>query len=428
MKRALYLILGIAIAAGAVAWWRHCTAAPKEEGVASLKAVRLEPFSELTANISSHAFYLRNRKPAELLDLPPDISETSPGTRFYHLPVGRHKAFVLVQTLSGNRARVWIDANLNDRLSDEKPLSGSPKKYSFSKSDSINYFDFGTVSLAGEHFTSSHFCMAEYDKRYVVAFPETYNRGTIRLGKTFYRVAVIDGDYDGSFHTPFSPSENQRYWACDAFILDNSTRAILTRNRLDYGKMVPLGRYFKYDQHRYNPVVPEDTKGRYYTVSISPDGKTVQMTPAEPAMGTLQIGENKRISVRLLSDTATQPVNFRDEIALPAGRYQMQWGTLTFTDSDGGELELSADFQNDIRRGIFEIIEGQTTTLNPGPPFTVKTDVVKRGDEQLSINAGLVGNEGEEYGLRIVRSAARPELKILAENGDALHTGSMEYG
>ena len=413
------------IVVGAVAYWRHCTALPK---FARLKPVRLEPFSELTANVSSHAFHLQDEKPADLLDLPADIFETSPDIRFYHLPVGRHKAFVLVQNLSDDRARVWIDANLNNRLSDEKPLSGVPKKYSYSNSDSINYFDFGTVSLVGERFTSSRFCMVEYQKRCVMAFPETYNRGTIRLGRTLYRVAVIDGDYDGAFRTLYSPSENQRYWACDAFILDNPSRNLLNRSRLDYGKMIPLGRYVKCDPHRYNPALPEDTKGYYYTVSISPDGKTVQMTPAEPAMGTLKIGNNIRFSSHLLSDAASQHTGFQNAITLPAGRYQMQWGTLTFTDSDGGELELFADFRNDTRKGLFEIAEGQTTTLNPGPPFTVKTDINTQSSDKLSINAGLVGNEGESYGLRIERSAKRPELKILAENGDTLHTGTMEYG
>ncbi len=66
--------------------------------------------------------------------------------------------------------------------------------------------------------------------------------------------------------------------------------------------------------------------------------------------------------------------------------------------------------------------------INPGPPFTIKTDVVKRGDEHLSINAFLVGNEGETYGLQLKRSAGRPELTIVTENGHVLHAGTMEYG
>lgn len=102
--------------------------------------------------------------------------------------------------------------------------------------------------------------------------------------------------------------------------------------------------------------------------------------------------------------------------------------TLTFTDPNGVDSQLRADFRNAVNKGIFEIAEGQTTTLDPGPPFTIKTEVVKRSDEQLSINAKLVGNVGETYGLRMGHSARRPELKILAENGDTLHTGSMEYG
>jgi hypothetical protein len=206
-------------------------------------------------------------------------------------------------------------------------------------------------------------------------------------------------------------------WKHDAIAVDSDSDGLFRRKPFNTRTLVPLGRYCKIEE-------------RYYGIAFSENGNTVRITPAEPAMGTLRIGSNIRLSAQLLSDAATQSVSFRGDLKLPEGRYRWRWdsGTLTFIDGEGGQWDMLADFRNDIRKGLFEIVEGQTTTLNFGPPFTIKTDIVKRGDEQLSINANLVGSEGEEYGLRIVRSAGRPELKILAENGDTLHTGSMEYG
>lgn len=422
MKRVFYLlILGIAV--GAVAYWRYCTFVPKEEGVAYLKTVKIRPFSDITGPVSSYAS-VESGKPSELLDLPRTITETSADIQYYHLAIGQKKVFFLVQNLPDGNARGWIDANLNNRLSDEKSLSGTSKKYSYSKSSTTKYFDFGIIQLADENSFFSPFHLICYHRRTAMVCPTFYKWGKMRLGDNVYRVAVIDGDYDGKFQTLFkNATQNHRYGGCDAFGLDNDTNVFFGRRQIDTGKIVPLGRYFKIED-----VSSGDTKGRYYSLSIEPDGKTVRMAPAEPAMGTLQIGSNTRVSAKLLSDMATQWVNFKGEVKLPVGRYQMRRGSLTCTDADGKEWELSATFENDIRKGLFEIVEGQAVMLNPGPPFKLKTDLYKKDGNQLSINVVLVGSEGEEYGLRLDQSANEPTLKIFDENGEMLHTGSMEYG
>jgi hypothetical protein len=415
MKRALYLILGIAVAAGAVAWWRHCTAAPKEEGIAPLKTVRAKPFSDISSSVTSYSMAIDSGKPSDELDLPAGISESSPHIQYYRIPIGSRTAVVLVEDAPDGRPKAWLDTNLNNRLSDEKALTGVAKKYSESRSYKVNYTDFGITQLTDGDFTSSRFLLLRYENRFVGVSPAYYKTGRILHGNRIYRLALIDGDYDGQYNTHFVPTGNFQNWGYDTMALDGNSYGFFRRNEFDSGKIVPLGRYYKINE-------------RYFSVAVSEDGKSVQMTPAEPVMGTLSIGSDKRLSGQLLSDAATQDVIFTDTINIPQGRYNIESANLTFTDRNQQEWKLYAQFYNNSVKGYFEIVEGQTTTLNPGPPFTIKTDVVKRGDEQLSINAGLVGNEGEEYGLRIVRSAARPELKILAENGDTLHTGSMEYG
>jgi hypothetical protein len=136
----------------------------------------------------------------------------------------------------------------------------------------------------------------------------------------------------------------------------------------------------------------------------------------------------RHLSARLLSDAVTQEVDFDDEIKLPAGRYQMLSGSLRFTDHLNEEHEMTADFSEDIRKGAFEIKAGEAFTLNPGPPFTIQTEVEKTDDvTTLGINAELVGNEGETYGLRISRDMPKPLVKVLNENGTEIHSRTMEY-
>jgi hypothetical protein len=140
------------------------------------------------------------------------------------------------------------------------------------------------------------------------------------------------------------------------------------------------------------------------------------------------MGSSARLSTRLLSDAASQSVTIYNEYTLPAGRYQMHHGQLTFTDENNDTHQAFADFTEAVYKGQFEIRPGETYTIYPGPPFTVKTKVRKNSNDTLDINAGLVGNEGETYGLRIVRKMPQPTLRILDENDTELHTGTMEYG
>jgi hypothetical protein len=422
----------IALIALVISWvvWCGYTETPKEEGIAHLTPATIKPFSDLT-EYSSLRIFGQTAKPAEIIDLPVQISDSSKNVFYFSLPIGKNNIFVITQKTASGQVKAWMDTNLNQRFSDEKPLSGTAKKRTEGGSYKWEYVDFGKNRVSGDNFTSAPFYfICDKGGRYIIIQPVACVTGKIRLGKYIYRVAAVDGDYEGKLSTPYEPSVNYRSWGCDTFVADHDTYALFERNRYDSGKMVPLGKYFKFTRERYGINMPTDGKNEecYYSIDLSVDGKTLRMQPAEPAMGTLKIGQNKRLSAQLLSGSATQGINLRDEIKLPAGLYQMHWGELTFTDKQGEEHKLRPDFRDDIRKGQFTITAGQMVTLNPGPPFTVKSEVSKQGEGKLGINARLVGNEGEEYGLRISRSAPEPQLKILNENKEEIHSGQMEFG
>ncbi|MBM3437155.1 MAG: hypothetical protein FJY07_13175, partial [Bacteroidetes bacterium] len=358
----LILIVFVAIIGGMIVY-RHSTI-PKEEGIAHLIPTTIKLLSELTRYSSSYALG-QKIKPDGLIDLPAGISDSSQSVCYFSLSIGKNNIFVITQKDVSGQIKAWIDINLNRCFSDEKVLSGIARKYSEDRNNTWKYFDFGEIQISGENFTSAPFYfLCDKGGRYIYIQPVGCMEGKIRLGKHTYRVVVVDGDYDGKFSTLYEPSANYRYCGCDTFTADSNRYGLFGRNIYDPGKIVPLGKYFKFTRECYGINMPTDGKNEecYTSIDLSADGKTLRMLPIEPAMGTLKIGNNRRLSTQLLSDSATQGVNFRDEIKLPAGLYQMHWGELTFIDKEDQEHKLRPDFCDDIRKGRFEIIEGQTVT------------------------------------------------------------------
>ena len=68
----------------------------------------------------------------------------------------------------------------------------------------------------------------------------------------------------------------------------------------------------------------------------------------------------------------------------------------------------------------------ETTRLELGPPFLIKTTVSKSNSLVL-INLLIIGRAGEHYSPAIMISAS-PELKIVDEAGNVLASGRFEYG
>ena len=68
----------------------------------------------------------------------------------------------------------------------------------------------------------------------------------------------------------------------------------------------------------------------------------------------------------------------------------------------------------------------ETTRLELGPPFLIKTTVSK-SNSLISINPLIIGRAGECYNPSIMRTA-NPELKIVDEAGNILDSGKFEYG
>ena len=219
MKKISFFLLVLLVTTALGVVLHHYMTTPKEQGVAYLQSAKMDLFSPLSAYSSSYALSEKS-KPHELLDLPDGISGNNDDTQFFSLPVGKNRVFVVIHKPGQNTATAWVDTNMNNHLSDEIPLSGKAIKYTENKSNR-NYFYFGNVCLKDENisFAPIHLTCLK-DRGYIIAQPISYLKGKIKLGGHIYRVAIVDGDYDGQFNTLYSHSEGTQYLACDKIVID----------------------------------------------------------------------------------------------------------------------------------------------------------------------------------------------------------------
>lgn len=424
MKRTFQIAAIVVLLAGLSLAHYHYITTPCKEGIATLKPARIQLFKFSLSDFSVPVFIDEPSIRAELADFPKELENSDRDIYYFALTVGPHLVYAAIRENEDNSAQMWLDRNLDKRLSDETPLTGGKRTYREGKRI-WEYNDFGPIRINKQESAEFRLIFSAGGP-YVLIHPVNCMEGKIRLGRQVYRVAVVDGDFDGSFNTLYTPNANYRYAGCDTFIADTS-HGLFSRD-YDSGRIVPLGRYYRFYKERYGISMPTEASESCYTVELSADGRQLKMQPVNPPTGILKIGSSAQLSTRLLSDAASQSVTIADECILPAGRYQMHHGQLTFTDENNDTHQVYAVFTEDIRKGQFEIKPGQTCTINPGPPFTIQTEIAKGSDHTLGINAGLAGREGETYGLRIVRDMPEPTLRIVDENDKELHAGTMEYG
>lgn len=411
MKKTFKIAALIILLTGAALALNHFLTMPREEGIATLKPVELKIYSDLTA-YASPGVYAAQEKPADLIDLPAGTTAED-RLLFFSLPLGKNTVLAACREDQPEDYTVWLDTDLDRQLSDEKPLAGTAKEHPNNPASPWKYLDYGLLQISTDAFTSSPFRLTlALGGFYMEIHPTQCVEGKIRLGKNVCRVAAVDGDFDGQYKTLYEPSVNRHYHQCDTFVADIA-RGLFPS--YDVSRLFPLGRYCRV----YNE--------GYYSVDLSADGTKLKMQKVQPETGRLKVAAPMEMSAEFLSDAVSLSAPLSGETELPAGRYQFHYAWLSCVDENGKQHSLMADFSEAACKGLFEIQPGQTCTLYPGPPFTIRTDILRHRDT-LAITTGLVGNEGETYGLRIVREMPEPTLRILDQNGVELHTGTMEYG
>jgi hypothetical protein len=77
-----------------------------------------------------------------------------------------------------------------------------------------------------------------------------------------------------------------------------------------------------------------------------------------------------------------------------------------------------------------KVKNGETTVLKPGPPFTIKPTVNRRGS-RVNVDFAIFGRAGERYRNVVTKNGRRtsvPTVKVVDEAGDVLASGKFQFG
>ena len=117
-----------------------------------------------------------------------------------------------------------------------------------------------------------------------------------------------------------------------------------------------------------------------------------------------------------------------ESVELPARKYRPRHISLAI---QKGESEwVVSGFGPWGELAKINVKEGQTAVLKPGPPFLVKTNVRRKG-QNLSIGLLVIGQAGEHYSAQVRTrrgSLPAPRLKIVDEGAKVLASDKFKFG
>jgi hypothetical protein len=422
VKKWHWTILAAVIALGTGLLWAFFGREPIEEGRCRLVRKKADPESQLMGLAFQFLWPLDN-KPDSVQDLPADFTHP----RYYEIRSG-DKAVPMAVDFSRRNGLLCIDTDGDGILSDERCFTTKPIKASRLSAGTHQFGPIRPILNDGVARYDSGFytrCYRDDPRGLLMLFSAFFRTGKLRLGGQTYRVAVVDGDHDGSYHSilPLPLDHQWRMPACDVFAIDLNRNGILEISMHGQSEVVPLGKLVKVGD-------------AYYAIEIASDGRSLALSRAEPQFGTLTVEPNDAtIELRLWSDAADQYLLQSREQQLPAGKYKAIHAVLATTDASGDMWTFMSNSSSAVTRlgplEFFTIEPGETTTIGIGPPFVLKADVQKGSSGRVSINPVIVGCAGEEYAAAYRRSRRQPTpiaFTIVDEKGAVLETGKFEYG
>jgi len=311
---------------------------------------------------------------------------------------------------------LYVDTDGDGRLSNEKTYTASP-------TDGQNHgCRFGPIPLrfdTGDGKVQAEFYVMTRRGDYLGLYPTGYRAGKMRLGKKTYKVAVIDGNFDGQYDTIFSPPVEDFYRpGCDLFAIDRNGDGRLT---WEYSEVMPLSTMVR---------IPDYSRDAYYNIEVATDGNCLELKKTEPQFGTLDLG-GARVQCRLWSDASEQVLSGpgKEGWLLPAGRYTASPIEVTQVDASASRWIFRSSPETGKLKD-FEIRPGEKTSFQLGAPFLIKTSAERRGDVVL-IGFYLQGRAGELYSPGATKDRTTipaPKFKIIDEVGKVLSSGQFEYG
>ena len=417
-KRAVIVVLGLAFIGVCLYFLFYKERPPAQEGRCALRFTQVKSPESSALALAYQRVWKPSQQPSELKDLPEGVS--SDASYFLARLCGRD---VPVVVDCSKKLKLFLDKNGDGRLSDEKGIVARAIRKSWF--GPVEYYRFGPVAMQSnahsDKSVAKFYIAADERGRALTFYPTGYMSGDVRLGAQVYRVAVVDGSFDGRYDKTASlPFEKTWNLDCDSFALDRNNDRRFDQNYYHRSELVPLAKMFKM----------ADT---YYAISLTADAASLELKKIEPQFGTLDVG-GADIRLKLWSDAAEQYLcGSAQKWQLPAGRYTALFLELSKLDSRGNNW-IFETYRDTGQLRDFEIGPREARSIKIGPPFSIKTKADRgtyRGADEVGIGFNLEGRAGEQYSGRVLKNGqplAPPKFEIVDEGGKVLYSGKFKYG
>jgi len=355
-------------------------------------------------------------RPKELREQPADAPREPV---YFAVRVGdKHVHGITYRSISPNRqVKLYLDTDGDGLFSDEKEYVGVWLSiFSLTRT-----YQFGPVLTwqPGSSAEGSSFYARCSNGEWLTFYSVSYRRGRVVLDGRKYEIALVDADFDGRYNKYFvPPAASSRDPRCDVLAIDLNGDSKFNFDKPGVSEIMPLSRLIK-------------IKGQYYSINVADDGSVIQFRQAKPQFGTLSL-EGKQVKLSLWSDAIHQRVSGSNgRWLLPAGEYSVVDLELTEPDSEGNRwtFDTLKGRAWEGQLGDFEIKPGQTTSIQIGPPFQVKTFMRAIG-RNASVGFHLKGQAGELYTPGAKKNGVEvpvPQFKIISAAGQTVHTGQFEF-
>jgi hypothetical protein len=319
---------------------------------------------------------------------------------------------------SASPPNLFVDRNGDGNFSDEKPV----KRTKAADSGDGNQYGPVTVKLGKDGTTARILILRRGDEEMVRICPAGYLTGQVKLGEKSYRIAVIDGDFNGRLE-PVKDITGTSRGSGDTLAIDLSGDGSFAYDPYGRGEIQP-----------FTPMVT--VADAYYKVKLAADGSDITFDKFEPKMGTLAV-KGGNFEVVLLGESGMHYLKGpKTSWDLPEGRYVCQSAGLLLTDEQKSKWVLRTSGKlGDL--AAFQIKPGNTKTVELGGPLMVKADVQKQTSgwifkgTEIAVGFVIVGKGGEEYSPAAEKDGVQvpaPKITIYDQDGKVLAAGNFAYG
>ena len=425
-----------------------------------IKTIKAEQVMAFPGGYGAHGM-LSLRKPAGLKREPRAVSRHAIYGQF-----GENGPNAMVFRLDESKGdgqgydRLIVDLNRNGDLTDDAVTipAAEPATAARVRTSTSEQKLFGPVTLSADKTTGGtrpiyYAQMYLYNRQLLTAAARSavqtyfgtlifkagwYLEATVDLKGVPQKIGVYDGDANLQLGNPWKsrpqgsgPAQQFYFPVGDSFLCDVDRSGKFENNQ------------FNTETSPFGPALYADDTP--LQVVISPDRKSVQITPWPTPLATLAV-QPQGYPVRDISLAWEQSPGqwqllkarvINGKTSVPPGNYWL-YSTVMAAGAGNGDMVMLSGL-NHSAKNAFRASAGQVTTVRCGAPLELKLAAEK--DKYASANgytvrvqAQVLGQGGETFssfakGRNFTAPApASPVFKVLAQDGRQLDSGKMEFG